>query len=203
MRKWIWLWAVLALCGALPAQCTESRLLLGFETQAEVGSVEIKSGAGALSGEHATQGKHSLCVPADDYLLFFQLPRDWSGYDALEVDLYCGLEEPVSLYVLIGDEAWNAKSTYWNRYNGTFSLRPGANTISIPLGGLYRGEVGSRYNDLKTSIDAARITRLDLGFTPTGGAEGSVYVDNLRLTRWSRPAGCACTSRSASHSSTP
>jgi hypothetical protein len=126
-------------------------------------------------------------VPGNAYLRFFRLPRDWSGFDALEVDIYCDTAAPVSLSVLIGDAAWQEKSTYWNRYNGTFSPRPGANTISIPLGGLYRGEVGSRYNDLKTSIDPAAIVRLDLGFTPAGETAGFVYLDNLRLTRWSRP----------------
>jgi hypothetical protein len=188
LRGRVLLWAVMAMAAATVGDAAESRLLLGFETQAEVNSVEIRSGAGALSTQHATQGKQCLKVSAEDYLTFLRLPRDWSGYDALEVDIYCELGEPASLYVLIGDEEWSAKSSYWNRYDADYSLRPGANTISIPLGGLYRGEAGSRYNDLKTNIDAAKITRLDLGFTPTGGGTGSIYVDNLRLTRWSRPA---------------
>jgi hypothetical protein len=165
----------------------QSRLLQGFETQSDLASFEVDNGPAALAQQHATQGKACARVPANAYLRFFQLPQDWSGFDALEVDLYCDTSSPLSLYVLIGDAAWQAKSTYWNRYNGTFSLRPERNTVSIPLGGLYRGEVGSRYNDLKTSIDPAAIVRLDLGFTPADNAAGSIYVDNLRLTRWSRP----------------
>ncbi len=188
MGKWIWITLMLLAGAVSSAQAADQRLLLGFETKAEMESVEIKSGGGALSTEHATQGRYSLRVPADDYLIFFHLPRDWSGYDALEADVYCDVTQPMSLYVLIGDEAWQNKSTYWNRYNGNLSLRPGPNTISIPLGGLYRGEAGSRFNDLKTNIDPSRIVRLDLGFKPTGDESGRVYLDNLRLVRWSRPA---------------
>jgi len=175
--------------GLAPARAAgETRLLSGFESEADVASVDCDSGAIALDTAHVTEGARSLCVPADDYLRFFQLPGDWRRFDALEVDIYVDLAEPVSVYVLIGDEAWQQRSTYWNRYNASFALRPGANTLAIPIGGLYRGEVGSRFNDLKIPIDASRIVRLDLGFTPSGQTEGSVYLDNMRLTRTGAPA---------------
>ncbi len=105
MSKWAWLCLILMAGLVGPARAADQRLLLGFETQAEMESVEIKSGEGALSTTHATQGRHSLQVPAKDYLIFFNLPRDWSGYDALEADVYCDVSQPVSLYVLIGDPA--------------------------------------------------------------------------------------------------
>ena len=188
MLKWNWPLALLLLLIPGLAVADDSRLLVGFETQADVALVEIRSGAGFLSDQHVTQGSHTLRVPADDYLLFFHLPGDWSGFDALEADIYVDGVSPVSLYLLIGDAAWQEKSTYWNRHNSNYSLHPGTNTISIPLGGLYRGEVGSRYNDLRTNVDPANIVRLDLGFAPAGEAKGFVYLDNMRLTRWSTPA---------------
>jgi len=178
--------AVLWSC-SLAAAAGESRLLLGFDTAADIASMEIDGEAGVLSTEHVTQGSHSLRVSAGQYLRFFRLPADWSGFDALELDVYSEATDPLSVSILIGDEAWQANSTYWNRYNGESSVRPGANTLSIPLGGLYRGEVGSRNNDLKTDIDVHKIVRLDLGFRPSGKG-GFIYVDNLRLTKWSRPA---------------
>jgi hypothetical protein len=165
----------------------ETRLLLGFETEADLASVDCDSSAIALHTAHVREGAHSLRVPADDYLRFFQLPGDWTGFDALEVDIHVDLDRPVLVYVLIGDEAWQQRSTYWNRYNASFALRPGANTLAIPIGGLYRGEVGSRFNDLKTPIDTSHIVRLDLGFTPTGETEGSLYLDNVRLARTGAP----------------
>ena len=169
------------------ADAADSRLLLGFETPADVASMEIKSGSGSLSDQHVTQGAQSLRVPIDDYVLFLQLPGDWSGFDALEIDVYCESTDPASLDLLIGDAAWQADNTYWNRHNASHPLRPGANTISIPLGGLYRGEAGSRNNDIPTNIDVSQIVRLDLGFTPTGSGGGFAYLDNLRLARSGRP----------------
>ena len=187
MRAGLLLMAIVL--GLAPAWAArDTRLLLGFESKADVASVDCDSSAIALDTAHVTEGVHSLRVPADDYLRFFQLPGDWSGFDALEVDIHVDLDQPVSIYVLIADEAWQQRSTYWNRYNASFALRPGANTLAIPIGGLYRGEVGSRFNDLKTPIDASRIVRLDLGFKPTGQTEGSVYLDNMRLTRTGAPA---------------
>ena len=173
---------------AVCAQAAESKLLLGFESQSDLQSFEVDGGPGVLADEHVTQGAHSARFRGDQYLRFPQLPSDWSGYDALEIDVFVDSPQPTSLFVLIGDQAWQANSSYWNRYNASLALRPGANTVSIPLGGLYRGEVGSRYNDLKTDIDVAHIIRLDLGFEPTSqGQPGSIYLDNLRLTKWSRP----------------
>jgi hypothetical protein len=187
MRVGLVLMAVV-LCVAPARAAAETRLLLGFESDADVASVECDSSAIVLDAAHVTEGAHSLRLPADDYLRFFQLRGDWSGFDALEVDIHVDLDRPVSVYVLIGDEAWRQRSTYWNRYNASFALRPGANTLAIPIGGLYRGEVGSRFNDLKTPIDASRIVRVDLGFTPAAQTVGFVYLDNMRLTRTGAPA---------------
>ncbi len=174
--------------GLAPARAHgETRPLLGFESKTEVASVDCDSRVIALDTVHVTEGAYSLRVPADDYLRFFHLPRDWTGFDALEVDIHVDLAQPISVYVLIGDEAWQQRSTYWNRYNASFALRPGANTLAIPIGALYRGEVGSRFNDLKTPIDASRVVRLDLGFTPTGESDGYIHLDNMRLTRTGAP----------------
>ena len=169
------------------AGADQSESLLRFDTDFDLAACEIGGGPGVLSDQHVTQGRGSLRVWNDQSVRFFRLPADWSGYDVLELDMFSASPDPVSLDVLIGDRAWQANSTYWNRYNGTFSLRPGANRFSIPLGGLYRGEVGSRYNDLKTDIDISQIVRLDLGFSPTGKRD-YLYLDSLRLTKWSRPA---------------
>jgi hypothetical protein len=172
---------------SIPAQA-ETRLLMGFETVSEIAPATQNPAPGVLVNEHATQGRFALRMPAESSLWFDKLPRDWSGYDAVEIDVYADVASPMSTYVEMGDEEWQRKPTYWNRYNDSRPLRPGANTISIPLGGLFRGEAGSRFNDLKTPIDPAHIVRFILGFTaPEGG--GTLYLDNLRLTRSPRPEG--------------
>ena len=105
------------------------------------------------------------------------------------MDIFAETDEPVAVSVLIGDEAWRAKNgSYWNRYNGAFNLSPGKNTLSIPVGGLYRGEAGSRNNDLKTNIDPKSIIRCDIGFSTKSG-KGTLYLDHMRLVKESRPDG--------------
>lgn len=89
----------MVLCVAPARAAAETRLLLRFESDADVASVDCDSAMIALDTAHATEGARSLRVPADDYLRFFQLPRDWSGFDALEVDIYVDLDQPVSVYV--------------------------------------------------------------------------------------------------------
>jgi hypothetical protein len=172
---------------SLPAQA-ETRLLMGFETVSEIAPVTQNPAPGVLVNEHATQGRFALRMPAESSLWFEKLPRGWNGYDAVEIDVYADVAAPMSASIEIGDEEWQRKPTYWNRYNDSRPLRPGANTISIPLGGLFRGEAGSRFNDLKTPIDPGHIVRFVLGFKqPEGG--GTLYLDNLRLTRARQPKG--------------
>jgi len=166
---------------------TETKLLMDFEQPADFKAWEFKKASGTPSELHATHGKQSLKISADEYMLCFRFERDWSGYDALEMDIFVEGDNPVGCSTLIGDADWMKKSSYWNRHNGAFNLKPGANTVSFPVNGLYRGEAGSRGNDLKTNINPKEIARIDLGFSRKGAGDGALYIDNLRLVRESRP----------------
>jgi hypothetical protein len=183
---------VLALLLALPQLlarlgAAEERLLCDFENPAELAIFEMKSGT--LSDLHPTHGTHSLKILPGEYLSSWRLPHDWSGYDALDLDAFVDGDEPLTGTILVGDQAWKDKgSTYWNRANRTFTLKPGANVISIPVQGLYRGEAGSRGNDLTTAIDPTAIIRLDYGFDAKAAVR-AIYLDALRLTRSARPPG--------------
>ncbi len=161
--------------------------LCDFETEQELGMFEMRNGV--ASDQHATQGKRSLKVLPGEYLSTFKLPQDWSAYDSLDIDAFVEGEDPVNCSLLIADQAWKDKGTqYWNRHNGTFNLKPGANVISIAVNGLYRGEAGSRGNDIKSNIDPTTIIRMDIGFNTPGKVAG-IYLDHIRLAKGTRPEG--------------
>ncbi len=179
--------AVSLVAAIAASRATESRVIADFESADDFRNWEFKTKSQRLVEEHVTHGKSALAISANEYMNNFR-KQDWSGYDSLDVDIFVAAEEPVAVSVLIGDEAWKTKSTYWNRYNGSFNLRPGANTLSIPVEGLFRGEAGSRNNDLKSNIDPKAIIRLDIGFQ-CKSANGTLYLDHMRLTKESRPEG--------------
>ncbi len=176
------------LSAALPA--VEERILASFEEDAELGRWEIQQGTAKLSDQHVTHGKRSLQVASHEYILSYHLPGDWTGFDSVEVDFFVDGPAPVGVGLMIGDQHWKdvmATASYWNRHNSGFTLKPGKNAISIPVNGLFRGEAGSRNNDIKTMIDPAKIVRLDFGFKSESPA--TVWIDNLRLTKEDLPEG--------------
>jgi len=179
---------VLLFPGLTAAQQTKT--LVDFESPADLKLFDFKQKSASVSNEHATHGQHALRISASEYLNSFRLPRDWSGFDALELDVFVEGDAPVSGSLLIADEAWQKSGgSYWNRHNASFNLRPGPNTLSIPVNGLYRGEAGSRNHDIKSNIDPTQIIRLDLGFKSADKQPRFLYLDHLRLTKESRPAG--------------
>ncbi len=190
--------AIVALAAwALAARAAETRVLVDFEQEQDLKLFEFKhenpyfkdkpAFRPSLGGQHVTHGARSLKIAPDEYFTSYRLPRDWSGFDSLELDIFVEGQDPVCGSVLVADEDWRKKSTYWNRHNGSFHLAPGANTLSLPVNGLYRGEAGSRNNDLKYNIDSQAIVRFDIGFEPKGHVT-ALYLDHLRLTSESRPA---------------
>jgi len=180
----------LCLLAASRLSAQEVKTVLDFESDADLRTFEFKKKTAVISDAHVTHGRHSLKIAADEYLSSYRLPRDWSGFDALELDVFVEGDSPVSGSLLIADAIWdNSGKSYWNRHNASFNLRPGPNTVTIPVGGLYRGEAGSRNNDIKTNIDPKQITRFDIGFSTKDKQPASLYLDNLRFTKESRPPG--------------
>lgn len=166
---------------------SDLRPLTGFEAPTDVAVFEVSQGPPvSLSTQHVTEGARSLKLATGNYLSTWKLPGNWSGFQSLDLDAYNDTGDVVVVSLLIADQAWkDTGSTYWNRHNGGFNLLPGENHVSIPVEGLYRGEAGSRNNDLKSNIDPGSIVRVDLGFQ---GKPGAVFLDHLRLVRGTRPA---------------
>lgn len=190
MQLAIWvLWIV-------PCQSTfaqQTQLLCGFEGQEPPRAFEYNTGKASLVEEGVTEGRKALELTFDPagswgaYIVSFRLPRDWSGYNALVLDVLNPSDSPMPASVLVGDKAWQDKNgSYWNRHNGGRSFPPGRTEWILPLDGLYRGEAGSRNNDIRRNIDSDSIVRLDLGFGKMGTA-GRVIIDNLRLVKTAAP----------------
>jgi hypothetical protein len=172
------------------ATAQDSKLLLDFESDADLKLWDFAQKSGSIVAEHATHGQKCLKIASTEHMFWYRVPKDWSAYDTMEIDVFVEGDEPVGGHVLIGDEAWKAKEngTYWNRHNGTFNLKPGANTVTISVNGLFRGEAGSRNADIKTNIDPKTIVRFDIGFEKKG-APTSLFLDNMRFVKESRPDG--------------
>ena len=181
---------LLAIClSATFTSAIETRVFADFNSPQDMKAWEFKQKSQRLADEHAINGKKALAISSNEYIQNFH-KQDWSGYDSLDVDIFAETSEPVAVSVLVADEAWRKKDgSYWNRYNGNFNLSPGANTLSIPVEGLYRGEPGSRNNDLKSNIDPKSIIRLDIGFSTKNQKNGTLYLSSFRLTKESRPEG--------------
>lgn len=186
----------LVLLPAWTAPAQETQVLCGFEDAEPPKTWEYQSGTARIVEEGATEGDRALEITFDPkgahwgaYLNSFRLPGDWSAHDALVLDVFNPNDEPTLAYVLVGDRAWQEKgASYWNRHNGQQTFAPGRTEWVIPVRGLYRGEAGSRNNDIKRNIDPASIVRVDLGFGRKGAA-GRIVIDNLRLVKTAAPKG--------------
>jgi len=186
---------VLALSAAV-VHADTTVLVNSFEDPAELGQWEIAASGARLVAEHVTEGTTALEMifdPNGEYypvaMFWNRVTRDWSPHDALVVDVYNPNDFPISGHVLVADQAWADKGgSYWNRHNGGTTFAPGAGRWVIPVRGLFRGEAGSRNNDIKTDIDPTQIVRLDLDFGEKGQT-GRVVIDNIRFVKVDRPAG--------------
>jgi len=172
-----------------------SLLLCDFEDADALAQWEINKGTPGLTTEMVTQDQHALEVRFDPqgsygaYLFWNRVQGDWSDYDAAVLDVWNPNPTPIAAYVLIADRAWEQKGrSYWNRHNAQTTFPPGVSQWVIPVNGLYRGEAGSRNNDIKRNIDPDSIVRLDFGFGQRG-LSGRVVIDNFRLVKSSRPEG--------------
>ena len=178
------------------ARADESLELCDFKDNAALKAWEFNAGSPRLVKEPAVAGRSALEIAFDPagpyhpaYMSWRRVRGDWSGYDALILDVFNPASEPVEGSFLVGDQAWADRGrSYWNRHNATTMLAPGRTRWVISVGGLYRGEAGSRNNDIKRNIDVNRIIRVDFGFGAKG-ASGHIVLENLRLVRVSRPAG--------------
>jgi len=178
------------------ARADETITLCDFKDEAGLKAWEFNAGTPRLVEDAALPGRKALEIAFDPagpyqpaYMSWRRVRRDWSGYDALVLDVFNPGAEPIAGSFLVADQAWaDQGNTYWNRHNESRTLAPGRTRWVISVGGLYRGEAGSRNNDIKRNIDVNSIVRVDFGFGSKGAA-GRIVIESLRLVKVSRPAG--------------
>jgi len=194
-ERWLLLVVCLVVSGC-GARAEEEKLVNGFESEAEFADWQFVAGTPKLVTEGVTEGKSAVEVtfdPAGEWfpvsLFWNKVLRDWSAYDALVVDVLNPNAFPIEGAVLVADQAWQDKGrSYWNRHNGGTTFAPGRGQWVIPVRGLFRGEAGSRNNDIKTDIDPTSIVRLDLNFGAKGQT-GRVIIDNIRFIKTEQVQG--------------
>ncbi len=185
---------VMAFLCPLAARAAGESLLCGFDRAEDLRQWEIRSGKATLAALPAAPERQALRLEFDPageyqpaYLTWSRVQRDWSGFDALVLDVFNPGREPLPGYLLVADQAWADKGrTYWNRHNAETVFAPGHTEWRIPVRGLFRGEAGSRNNDIARNLDPDAIVRLDFGFGQRQSA-GAVWLSNLRLVKAERP----------------
>jgi hypothetical protein len=162
------------------------KVLFDFESDAELDRFHWKCHTlFSLSGEHVTRGGNSLRLelfPSDFPGLSPMLEEnDWRGFKQLAFDVFNSEAEEIQISVRIDDKV--IFPGYEDRYNGQYALRPGANTVAVPLDELVTSGTGRKLN-LKT------IHRF-LVFVERPEKRIVLYLDYLRLSsaQWSKVAG--------------
>lgn len=130
-----------------------------------------------LSNEHATHGKKSLRLELFPYdypgLEPMLAEHDWRGYSAFCFDVFNPRKTDIPLSVRIDDRRDSPDPN--ERYNATFTLYPGPNTICIPFTRLVTSGTHRK-------LDLKRIYKV-LIFMAKPEEKEVLYFDYLRLTR--------------------
>lgn len=194
MKRVISLLIVVFVCGFnVLAALGEEKLLANVETPDDIRHWNKAQGRELkISRESPLLGSASVKLYPYTYISLSEssgIAGDWSGYDALQIDFNNTTGKSQPLHILLGDKDWaDAGSQYWDRYNGNHMLPPGEYTFTLAITGLYRGELGSRFNNLKHAINTAEIVRFDMGIGRSGQeTEKPIYLDNIRLIKKELP----------------
>lgn len=175
---------LLAGCGAKSETAdaeSNVKLIAGFEDAEVPKDWDAGPGKLSISEDHATEGKHALCVR----LTKGQYPgvgvqlhgADWSSFDALRFSVYNTADDR-RMSIRIDDVKSTKYSTRYNlegRKTGV-TLKHGANEVELAIGSLRQGTPESR------GLDVTAIREFKIFF---GGLDQSLtlFLDNVRLVR--------------------
>jgi hypothetical protein len=128
-----------------------------------------------IIASHATHGRHALLFEkkneANIEVATIDFPRNWQGYQRLEFDVYNGGGTPGTIWLRVGSQ-YDSRRFYVKsqKFARAFPLKPGANTVVVPLEDIRRafGQL-PKNKSLHFNI-------------PAQGGE-TLYLDFVRLVR--------------------
>ena len=125
----------------------------------------------AVVTEHASEGAKALRLdsrsPAGN-VAFSGFPADWTGYDALAMDIFSASEVPVKVSGWIKPDS--PAADYWQRNSWERVLRPGPNSVRLSLGGLT--------NPRNEPVNLANVVAFNVAVDDT-----TIFIDNVRLVK--------------------
>ncbi len=151
-------------------------ILYDFENESDLDRLVWRCRARfSLSREHATSRERSLKCEFGRLhypgVAFNDFPTDLTGARSLSIDFFNDASFPLELVVRIDDI--DSGEEYDNRYNGSFTLRPGKNRVVIALSDVRTGPANRR-------LDLSRISRFLL-FLHRPPGPFTLYVDRIDL----------------------
>ncbi|MFO7947198.1 MAG: hypothetical protein R6V19_10305 [Armatimonadota bacterium] len=172
-------WAALCIAAApAPAGQPRTRLIYGFEAKGEIAEIEPSGLAASLTGqaEQVTQGRSALAGTFragesawPGFRLHRRRLRGWDRFDLLTLDVTNLSGKPVSLSFRFDDARTRS---YETRAHASKLLRPGRNTIAIPLKSLRR--------ENREPFDVGSLRRVII-FMSRPEKDVPLVVDNIRL----------------------
>ncbi|MGA2602789.1 MAG: hypothetical protein ABSG14_01040 [Verrucomicrobiia bacterium] len=182
MRTAFWLLIAASVLGGLgQAQANDVRLLTGFEDEADLLQWEWHGASAVRTEQNATQGRFSLQLTlSPGQYPGLSLPRGsrlltgWDEYDVARFDVFNPQSRPVGLTVRVDD--WHSVN-FASRYNEGFMMRPGRNTIELPVHGLHT-------SDRSRNLDPSQLSQL-LIFASDLPSLTVLFLDNFRLEKTS------------------
>jgi hypothetical protein len=159
-----------------PTNSIDPKILFDFESDSDLESLNWECHKWFERSEaHVTSGKYSLKVmlPPGQYpgINFREVPEDWSKSNCFKMDAFNPSEERFNFHVRIDDHksGWE----YAHRFDTDFELKPGMNSISIPMDSI-KTNINHRPLNLK------KIKRL-MVFVPNNNKRREIYIDRIRL----------------------
>jgi hypothetical protein len=166
----------LAVLGDVWRQRRETPRLAGFERISELDRWILHHADLSRVGEHASEGAWAGEIQLEPGrfagVVLRMADLDWSGYAALEYDIYVPEELNTPLSMKVVDRHYNGKLE--DRYDERLELRPGANQVRIPLAEVVAGPQGP-------PLDLTRIWWLEF-YQLDSTRPTRLLLDNLRLT---------------------
>lgn len=154
------------------------QVLFDFESDEELDQLQWKCHAlMSISDEHPSHGTKSLkaeLYPSDYPGLEPRMKKNsWEGLGSFSFDVYNPQAQDISIHVRIDDRR-DYPSAH-DRYQSSFILKPGTNTISIPFDTLITTGTGRKLN-LQT------IWRVFI-FLAHPQEKHTLYFDHIRLAK--------------------